>query len=176
MAESTAPLPETRIAAAIHVQVAYHAVQQLPTITMYATTVPTNYSLPLLPPTPGTWSGPYTLQFITNVFLEFKPWLRQNHRGGRVWSTLLPENTPAIVNCWNAHKNNFNAQNTEVNTYLRLQELWGICIPTLIAVGRVAFCHAIIIEDLNVISSNMPADNRPHLCRRITSAYLSKIK
>ena len=178
MAEPMPPLPETRMAAAIQVQAAYRAVQQLPTITVYATTVPTNYSLPPLPPAPGTGSGPYTLQSTTNVFLEFKPWLRQNHRGGRAWSALLlPEKTPVVVKCWDSYKNNDNAQNAEVSTYLRLQELWGICIPTFIAVGRVGFCHALVIEDLKVISSSMAADNnRPHLCRRITSAHLSKIK
>jgi hypothetical protein len=47
---------------------------------------------------------------------------------------------------------NENARNKEVDIYLRLQELWGICIPRFIAFGRVAFCHAIIIEHLEVIS------------------------
>jgi len=156
MTELTPPLPETRMAAAIQLQAAHRAFQQLPTIPVYATTVPSNYSLPPLPPTTNAGSGPYTLQSTTNLFLEFKPWLHQNHRGGRAWSALLlPEKMPVVVKCWDAYKNNDNAQNSEVDTYLKLQELWGICIPTFIAVGRVAFCHAIIIEDLKVNASTM---------------------
>ena len=178
MSEVTPPLPETRMAAAIQVQAAHRTFQQLPTITVYAMAVPSNYSLPPLPPaTGGAGSGAYTLQSTTSLLLEFKPWLRQNHRGGRAWSALLlPEKTPVIVKCWDAYKYNDKAQNSEVGTYLRLQELWRICIPTFIAVGRVAFCHVIIVEDLKVNSSNMPDNNRPHLCRRIISAHRLKTK
>jgi len=161
MTALTPPLPETRMAAAIQVEAARRAFLQLPTITVYATAVPSNYSVPPLPPATGstsytTESATHTLQSTTNLFLEFKPWLRQNHRGGRAWSALLlPEKLPVIVKCWDAYKNNENAQNSEVDTYLTLQGLWGICIPKFIAVGRVAFCHAIIIEDLKVNASSM---------------------
>jgi len=156
MTEQMPPLSETRMAAAIQVQAAYRTLQHLSTSTVYATTVPPNYSLPPLPPTAaGSQSGPYSLQSTTNLFLEFKPWLRQNHRGGRAWSALLlPEKTPVVVKCWDGYKNNDNAQNSEVDNYLKLQDLWGICIPTFIAVGKVAFCHAIIIEDLKVKPSS----------------------
>jgi len=177
MTQQMPPLPETRMAAAIQIQAAHRAFQQLSTSTVYATPVPTNYSLPPLPPTTSTGSGHYNLQSTTNLFLEFKPWLRENHCGGRAWSALLlPEKTPVVVKCWDAYRNTHNAQKSEVDTYLRLQELWGVCIPTFIAVGRVAFCHAIIIDHLKVNSSSMPTDDRPHLCRRITFAHLSKIK
>jgi len=177
MTQQMPPLPETRMAAAVQVQAAHRAFQQLSTSTVYATPVPTNYSLPPLPPTTSTGSGHYNLQSTTNLFLEFKPWLRENHCGGRAWSALLlPEKTPVVVKCWDAYRNTHNAQKSEVDTYLRLQELWGVCIPTFIAVGRVAFCHAIIIDHLKVNSSSMPTDDRPHLCRRITFAHLSKIK
>ena len=36
------------------------------------------------------------------------------------------------------------------DTYVTLRELWGICIPKFIAVGKVAFCHAIVLQDLEV--------------------------
>ena len=153
MTQQTPWLPETRLQQAILVEAGRRAAQFLPTNTVYAAPVPSNYIEPPLPPTAGssTYTG-YTLQPSTNVFLEFKPWLRQNHRGGRAWSALLlPEKMPVVVKCWDAYKNNANASNTEVDIYLRLHELWGICIPRFIAVGRVAFCHAIIIEHLEVI-------------------------
>ena len=157
LTELTPPLPETRLEAAIQVEAGHRANQQLPTNTVvYGTPVPTNYSAPALPPTTG--SAPYAsdaLQPPTNVLIEFKPWLRQNHRGGRAWSALLlPEKMPVVVKCWDAYKNNENARNTEVDIYIRLQELWGICIPRFIAFGRIAFCHAIIIEELKVNPSS----------------------
>jgi hypothetical protein len=178
LTELTPPLPETRLEAAIQVEAGRRADQQLPIHTIvYATPVPTNYSVPAPPPTIG--SAPHAshaLQPLTDILMmEFKPWLRQNHRGGRAWSALLlPEKMPVVVKCWDAYKNNENARNKEVDIYLRLQELWGICIPRFITFGRVAFCHAIIIEDLEVNSSNVSLTvghafvegQYLHICRR----------
>ena len=157
LAELTPQLPETRLAAAIQVQVGHRTSQQLPTHTVvYATPVPTNYPVPAPPPPTTAPYASQALQPSSYVLMEFKPWVRQNHRGGRAWSALLlPQNIPVVVKCWDAYKNNENARNNEVDIYLRLQELWGICIPRFITFGRVAFCHAIIIEDLEVNPSSV---------------------
>jgi hypothetical protein len=156
LTELTPSLPETRFQTAIQVQAGHRSNQQLPTHTVvYATPVPTHYSVPAPPSTTGSQSphASQTLQPSTAVLMEFKPWLRRNHRGGRAWRALvLPKKLPVVVKCWDAYKNNENARNKEVDVYLRLQELWGICIPTFITFGRIAFCHAIVIEDLEVTS------------------------
>jgi hypothetical protein len=149
LTELTLPLPEAGLEAAIQVEAACRANQLLPTTTVvYGTPVPTNYSVPVPPPT----SALYASEPPTTVLIEFKPWLSQNHRGGRAWSALLlPEKTLVVVKCWDAYKYNDNARNTEAIIYLRLEELWGICIPRFIAFGRVAFCHALIIEEIKVL-------------------------
>src|SRR5205814_6366180 len=121
LTELTPPLVETRLEAAIQVEVGHRANQQLPTNTVvYGTPVPTNYSAPALPPTTG--SAPYSSDALhppTNVLIEFKPWLGQNHRDGCAWSVLLlPEEMPVIITCWDAYKNNENARNTDVDIYI----------------------------------------------------------
>lgn len=95
---------------------------------------------------------PYGLQSIENMFLEFRPWLRQNHRGGRAWSgVLLPERLPVIIKCWDSNKHTADRQKTEVDNYLKLQGIWGSCVPRFIGFGRVGFCHALILEYVEVM-------------------------
>lgn len=168
MTEQAPLVPETRMQQAVQVEVARRAAAFYPTSTAYAVPVPSNYIEPQQAPPagPSAYTG-YTLQSATDVFLEFKPWLRQNHRGGRAWNArLLPEKIQVIVKCWDSYKNSPDPQNTEVDIYLRLHELWGICVPRFIAVGRVAFCYAIILEDLEVTSMYSCTDNK--------ATYLSK--
>ena len=154
MTEQAQPLPESRLQQAIRVENARRLSSFRPTGTVYAATVPTNYIVPTgnQPPTAGP-SGHtgWSLEPATDVFLDFKPWLRQNHRGGHAWSgRLLPGKTPVIVKCWDAYKNPVDPCNTEADTYVTLHALWGICIPEFIAVGKVGFCHAIVLQDLEV--------------------------
>ena len=171
MTEQSPQLPETRLQQAIQVESARRATALYPTSTIYAAPVPSNYIEPQ-----QAGSSAYTghvLEPATDVFLDFKPWLRQNHCGGRAWSAVvLPENMPVIVKCWDSYKNSADAKNTEVDIYLKLHDLWGICVPRFIAVGRVAFCHAIVIQDLKVTKIFPFADDRQGLCQRTISAYL----
>ena len=155
MTERTPPLPETRLQQAVQVEHARRLGSFQPTGTVYAATVPTNYIVPAgtQAPTAGPpgYTG-YALEPAADVFLDFKPWLRQNHRGGRAWSgLLLPEKMPVIVKCWDAYKNPVDPCNTEADTYIVLRDLWEICIPKFIAVGKVGFCHAIVLQDLEVM-------------------------
>jgi len=154
MTERTPPFPETCLQQAIQVENARRLGSFHPTGTVYAATVPTNYIVPTGDETPTPGPSGYTgwaLEPATDVFLDFKPWLRHNHRGGHAWSgLLLPRKTPVIVKCWDAYKNSVDPCNTEADTYVTLRELWGICIPKFIAVGKVGFCHAIVLQDLEV--------------------------
>ena len=93
----------------------------------------------------------FGLQQAEDVRLYFKPWVHENHCGGRAWKGhILPEQAPVIVKCWDSYKHNADSQKAEVDAYLKLQELWGICVPNFVALGRVRFCHAIILEHLEV--------------------------
>ena len=110
-------------------------------------------------------------------FLEFKPWLRQNHLGGRAWSgILLPERLPVVIKCWDSYRHNADLQKTEADIYLKLQGIWGICVPKFIAFGRVGFCHAIILERVEVIFQYSFVDGRLSLFQNITFVGWWKIK
>ena len=147
-------IEETSLRQAIAIERARRLGSFHPTGTISGATVSTNYVVPSQPATGGTsgnWGWGWALEPAMDVFLDFKPWLHENHRGGRAWSAhLLPEKTPVIVKCWDAYKNSEDPCNTEVGAYVTLRELSGICIPKFIVVGRVGFCHAIVLQDLEV--------------------------
>ena len=123
-----------------------------------------NYTLPqpdLTSPPPDAYYG---FQSVEDILLEFKPWLRQNHLGGRAWSgILLPERLPVVIKCWDSYRHNADLQKTEADIYLKLQGIWGICVPKFIAFGRVGFCHAIILERVEVIFQYLLVDGRLRL-------------
>ena len=155
MTELARRIPESRLQQAIQVMNAQRASAQAPQSTgQYAQPVPANYMLPQQPQ--GQAPGPpgYTmfgLQPTEDIRVYFKPWARENHCGGRAWKGLiLPERAPVVLKCWDSYKHNDDAQKTEADTYLKLWELWGICVPKFIALGTVGFCHVIILEHIEV--------------------------
>ena len=127
----------------------------MPPVTIqFAQPIPTNY---LLPQAQGYTAGggpaspTFGLQTTEDIRLYFKPWLRENHCGGRAWKgQILPEQNPVILKCWDSYKHNADSQKAEADTYLKLQELWGICVPKFIGLGTVGFCHVIILEHIQV--------------------------
>ena len=152
--EQAQRVPESCLQQAIQLLNAQRASAQLPSSTaQYAQPQPTNY---VLPQAQGLPAGPPTytmsgLRAVEDIRLYFKPWVRENHCGGRAWKGLiLPEQAQVVVKCWDSYKHNADSQKTEVETYLKLRELWGVCVPKFIALGRVGFCHAIILEHINV--------------------------
>jgi hypothetical protein len=99
----------------------------------------------------------YALQPVSDsLWLDFKPWVSENHCGGRAWyATILPEKQPVVVKCWDSYKNDTTRRDNEVKIYMKLQALWGRCVPKLIASGDIDFCHSILLERIDVFA---------HLC------------
>ena len=104
----------------------------------------------------GQAAGPpdyttFSLQATEDIWVYFKPWARENHCGGRAWKAqFAQEQAPVVLKCWDSYKHDDNAQKTEADTYLKLRELWEICVPKFIALGQVGFCHVIILEHIEV--------------------------
>jgi hypothetical protein len=53
---------------------------------------------------------------------------------------------------WDGWKMDTTDRDNEVNNYLHLQSLGGKCIPNLLACTHVDFCHALILEYIDVKS------------------------
>lgn len=154
MTERTPSVPESRLQQAIQVMNGQRVSASLPPVTIqYAQPIPTNYVVPQAQGDAAVGrSGPTVgLQTADDMRLYFKPWVRENHCGGRAWKgQILPEKVAVIVKCWDSYRHNADSQMAEVDAYLKLQKLWGICVPKFIALGRVGFCYAIILERLEV--------------------------
>jgi hypothetical protein len=96
----------------------------------------------------------YTLQPAPEgIFLDFKPWVKENHCPGRAWyATILPDRRPVIVKCWDSYNTDPGLRNNEVVVYMKIQSLWGRCVPELLASCEIDFCHAIILERIEVLA------------------------
>jgi hypothetical protein len=153
MAERCLPIPETRLAGNIALENARRTAVSSTVQNYYAgMPVPTDYILPEQQVRAGPGVSFYALFPAENIPLDFKPWLRENHRGGRAWNaTLRSNNLPVIIKCWDSHKSHEDFRDIEVKVYMTLQDLWGICIPTFIASGTVEFCYALVLGRLEVI-------------------------
>ena len=101
-----------------------------------------------------------------DLVLDFKPWLSETHCGGRVWNaTLLPENQPVIVKCWDAYNMDASRRDNEVAIYMKIQPLWDVCVPRFIAKGEIDFCHSIILQYIQVfVLCRFVTYNRGRLC------------
>ena len=85
------------------------------------------------------------------INLLFEPWKQENQLGHKTWiAQLLPEKTKMVVKLWDGWKVDTTDRDNEVSIYLQLQSLWGKYIPKLLACTHVDFCHALIIEYLDV--------------------------
>jgi hypothetical protein len=154
LSEQLPALLETRLQEKILVEKARRANRNQPVRSSeFAAPTPSNYSLPQQQNSSGPFSNTQYALLSSDVFLNFTPWKPETHLGGRAWSGLrLPDKLPVIIKCWDSYKNSAKQQETEVEVYLRLHELWGICIPKFIAVGIVGYCYAIVAERLKVSS------------------------
>jgi hypothetical protein len=91
------------------------------------------------------------------VELLFEAWKRENQLGNKCWiARLLPEQTRIVIKLWDGWKVDTTDRDNEVNCYLHLRSLWGKCVPNLLACTHVDFCHALIVEYLDVKSPSSP--------------------
>ena len=115
---------------------------------------PTAYTWTYTGPTSPPSSYFYSLTSVPEMVLEFKPWLSENHCGGRTWyGSLDSKNLPVVIKCWDAYKISSTMQQNEAKIYMEIQTLWGVCVPKLLASCEIGFCYAIILERVQVIFS-----------------------
>lgn len=153
LTEQAQLLPETSLQGSIQLLNAQRPANPYTGTTQIAAPIDPNYSSPQQgPPIAPLSSFQHGLNSADDVFLNFKPWTPGTHLGGRAWhAVLLPEKLPVVLKCWDSHKHNPDALKNEVDIYLKLQKLWGTCVPKFIASGRVGFCHAMVLDYLNVL-------------------------
>lgn len=85
------------------------------------------------------------------IELLFEPWKKNNQLGNKSWiARILPEKTEIVLKLWDGWKVDTTDRDNEITTYLHLQSLWGKYIPRLLAGTHIDFCHALIIEYLDV--------------------------
>ena len=90
-------------------------------------------------------------QHLQPISLLFEPWKRENQLGHKNWiAQLLPEQTKLVVKLWDDWKVDTTDRDNEVNIYLHLQSLWGKYMPNLLGCTHIDFCHALIVEYLDV--------------------------
>ncbi len=94
-------------------------------------------------------------RFKEGFKLDFKPWEVKNYLGGQVWyaNLLVPDECAVVVKCWDAYTQGAGNRDNEVDNYMRIQSLWGICVPRLFGKGEIDFCHAMILERIDVRTS-----------------------
>jgi hypothetical protein len=103
----------------------------------------------------GGWAGggPYqNWSMRAQMFsIELEPWIKENHLGHKTWLARLgPEKTQVVLKVWDSYKEDSTPRDNEVDIYLRLNSLWGKCIPNLIGAGPVDFLHCIALQYVEV--------------------------
>lgn len=92
---------------------------------------------------------PYpNVNFPYVVFL-FEPWKSEHQLGRKAWVANVHSNSrddKVIFKLWDSWKVTSKDRDNEVATYKRLEPLWGVCVPSLLAFGPVDFCHALVID------------------------------
>ena len=152
LTETTPKLVEKDLAQMIQVMNAYKpdGVQQTyvysrPYMSPYALATPSNPA----PTAPQDYLS--LVPAGSDVFLDFKPWLREKHCGGRACrAILLDGDRPVVVKSWDGYKWDTSRRDNETHVYMRLQTLWNVCVPRLIAKGEIDFCHSIVIDHIEV--------------------------
>jgi hypothetical protein len=90
-------------------------------------------------------------RFEEGFHLDFKPWLAENHLGGQAWyGKFLPDKQHVAVKCWDAYMDGSAKRDKEADSYMRIQSLWGVCVPIFFGKGEIDFCHAIFLERIDV--------------------------
>jgi hypothetical protein len=85
------------------------------------------------------------------IQLRFEPSEKDNQLGHKSWiARTLPEESKVVVKAWDSWKLDPTDRDNEVAIYLHLQSLWGTHIPHLLACTHIDFCHALILEHLDV--------------------------
>lgn len=83
--------------------------------------------------------------------LRFEPWVKENQLGGKAWMVdLFPMQTKAVLKLWDGEDED--EKQNEVETYKRLEPLWGRCVPTFIAVDIWKHSNSIVVEYIKVNS------------------------
>jgi hypothetical protein len=81
----------------------------------------------------------------------------EHQLGKKTWlGTLNPEvencSDKVIFKLWDSWRNPSRDCDNEVAIYKRLQPLWGVCVPILLAFGRLDYFHCLIIDHMDVHS------------------------
>src|SRR5271169_3386025 len=135
LAEIMPPVVETELAESIRVLNAHRTVPSSSSTVQIGRSAPSNFVYQQ--PTVNPPQFQYSLQPVNDtLLLDFKPWISENHGGGRAWyGTILPVKLPVVIKCWDSYKVDARRPDNEAEIYLKIQNLWGCCVPTLIATG-----------------------------------------
>ena len=57
-----------------------------------------------------------------------------------------------IFKLWDSWKHPAKDHNNEVAVYKRLEPIWGVCVPTLLAFGAFTFCHSLVIDYIDNVT------------------------
>jgi hypothetical protein len=102
--------------------------------------------LPRPPAVQGQQPQQQYIQFL------FKPWLKENQLGHKTWiAELLPEHEKVVFKLWDGWKFDGSERDHEVAMYMRLQSLWGKCVPDLLGSTPIDFLHAIILQYIKAL-------------------------
>lgn len=84
----------------------------------------------------------------------------ENQLGKKTWlGTFNPRvekrSNKVIFKLWDSWRYRSEDRDNEVTVYKRLQPLWGLCIPTLLAFGPLDYFHSLVIDYMDVCSLHM---------------------
>jgi hypothetical protein len=80
----------------------------------------------------------------------------ESQLGKKTWvGTFNPDvekrSDKVIFKLWDAWRYPSRDRDNEVTIYKRLQPLWGVCIPNLLAFGRLDYLHCLVIDHMDVL-------------------------
>jgi hypothetical protein len=99
------------------------------------------------------WSTPTQ---YSNII--FEPWKTDNQLGHKAWIGNLNGGSgqrggKVVLKLWDSWRFGPDDRNNEVAVYKQLQSLWGVCVPSLQAFGPLEFCHSLVVDYIDKVSS-----------------------
>ena len=93
----------------------------------------------------GYYGYTFSLEPVeADLYLDFNPWLAETRCGGRAFrASIIEGNQPIVIKCWDSYKHDSSRRDNEVSIYMRIQSLWNVCVPRLIGIGEIDFCHSL---------------------------------
>lgn len=99
---------------------------------------------PLQPAPPRQYDGNYN-----NFVCRFEPWIEKNKLSGKGWIVeLLPQNIKAVLKLW--EEDDETQKCNEVETYTKLEPLWGKCVPPFVARDVWEHSNSVVVEYVEV--------------------------